>query len=209
MPEDAYVCLFGSEPPYTFEVTYSNRFKPFNARVEKRAKHICFKLSRKWDGIDPDIKKGLYQELLAKLFSVADDTRYMELYRIFVHNMHIAADRIESDPYLVESFNRVNERYFSFDIEMPNLLFGKKTKRTLGSYNFHADTLTISSVLKDGPQEFVDYVMYHELLHKWLKFDYTKRKARHHTSEFKRLEQQFEDYEGVEKRLKRFLNGRS
>ncbi|MGM5488043.1 MAG: SprT-like domain-containing protein [Nanobdellota archaeon] len=207
MPEDAYRSLFSCEPAYTFEVSYSNRFKPFNARVEKRFKHIHFKLSRKWEAVDPEIRTGLYQELLAKLFKLKTDTRLMQLYRIFVHHMHIAADRIDSDPSLVESFQRVTEKY-GFAVDMPNLVFGKKSKRTLGSYNFHSDTLTISSLLSEAPEQLLDYVMYHEVLHKVLKFDHRKRNARHHTAEFRRLESQFEDHRLVEKRLHRFLSGK-
>jgi predicted metal-dependent hydrolase len=77
----------------------------------------------------------------------------------------------------------------------------------LGSYSFNSDAIKFNPVLmKDS--EALDYVMYHELLHKKLKFRSESGRSYHHTPEFKELERRFPNASQIEKRLKMMTSPR-
>ncbi len=200
--DDAYEELFKEKNRrHSLCVKYSGRLKDFNSKVSMSGENIEFHFSRKWKGIDKDIQAGLAQELLCKLFKKKERTMRIGLYRLFVKNMHLLSDKKESDGQLLESFNRVNESYFYGMLEQPNLRFGKESHRTLGSYNFHNDTITVTSLLKGAPDEMIDFIIYHELLHKKLQFDHNKDRTMHHTAEFRKKEKEFRDAEKVDKAI--------
>lgn len=176
---------------YEFSLRYHNKFKPFNANVRYRGKGIHFNLSKKWRKVSEEIQIGLIQELLLKVFKEKRKTMNIELYNIFMKKVHIAVPKTKSDPILEESFHRINEKYFFGMIEKPNLKWGSYSSRKLGSYEYGSDTVTISRILED--EEFlIDYIMYHELLHKKHKFKYKNGRNFHHTKEFKTSEREFE-----------------
>ena len=107
------------------------------------------------------------------------------------------------DPALEKSFDRVNEKYFYGMILKPNLVWGGHNFRSLGSYDYTMDTIRISKIL-EKESELVDYIMYHEMLHKKLKYKESNSRNIHHTSEFKKKEKDF-DVPDIEKRLNLFL----
>jgi predicted SprT family Zn-dependent metalloprotease len=61
----------------------------------------------------------------------------------------------------------------------------------------------ISDVLKKD-MVFLEYVLYHEMLHKKIKFKKSGSRSYHHTKEFKELEAKFYEKD-VEQKLKVFL----
>ena len=129
-------------------------------------------MSKKWKTISKEIQIGLIQSLSLKIFKEKKKTTNIELYNIFMKKIHIAAPKIKFDPTLEKSFHKVNEKYFYGLIEKPNLVWGDFSLRKLGSYEYGSDTITISKVLQN--QGFlIDYIMYHELLHKKHKFKIT------------------------------------
>jgi len=85
---------------------------------------------------------------------------------------------------------------------MPNLEWGNNSKRKLGSYDYHTDTISISKIFLDAEQELLDYLMYHEMLHKKLKFKNKANKSYHHTKEFKEKEKDFEEHKEMERKIK-------
>lgn len=125
----------------------------------------------------------------------------MELYNIFLKKVHVAVPKTKKDSVLEASFLRVNERFFFGVIDIPNLEWGKGIGR-LGSYDFGTDTVSISCVLRED-LDLLDYVMYHELLHKKLKFESKNGKTRSHTRLFREKEKLFPDHAILEKRLSR------
>jgi len=56
-----------------------------------------------------------------------------------------------------------------------------------------------------GAGELLDFVMYHEMLHKKHKFSISGVKSRYHTKEFKEDEKKFGDVKLIEKKLTIFL----
>ena len=115
-------------------------------------------------------------------------------------NLHISIPKITNDPVLEESFNRVNEAYFFGLIERPNLTWHESLRR-LGSYEYGTDAISISRVLSDD-EDLLDYVMYHEVLHKKHKFYNKNGRSFHHTRVFKTMEKKFNNSEEMENRIK-------
>lgn len=201
--EDAYNGLGAGKPlEYICSIKYSGKFRGYNANVRIRGKSLTFGLSRNWKNVSPDIKIGLLQELFCRILGIRKSTAGIELYRIFLKKVHIAVPKDRIDPLLEESFDRVNERYFSGMIEKPNLVWGQKSFRKFGSYDYGADTISISRSLEPNPK-LLDYVMYHEALHKKHKFTSSNGRSRHHTAEFRKSESEFEGAAEMEKMLGR------
>jgi hypothetical protein len=197
------------EKEYNFsgKIKYSGKFRDYNAnvRLNSFSREIYFSLSKNWKSVSPDIKIGLLQELMIKLFKQKNHTISMDLYNTFMKNIHIAAPKLESDPKLVEAFNRINDEYFYGMMEMPNMIWGQNSLRKLGSYQYGSDTVSISRVLDDAPRHLLDYVVYHELLHKKHKFSHKNGRNLHHSPEFRKQEKLYTNQPLVEKELTAYL----
>jgi len=205
---EAYSDLFpGKEPTHGFKLKYSARFNSYNANVYYNRNAMEFRLSKQWKSVSREIRIGLIQTLMLKVFGGKKETMHMDLYNIFLKKIHVTAPKTRSDPMLEASFNYLNQRYFDSMMEMPNLAFGQYSKRKLGSYEYGSDTITISRILSGQP-ELLDYVMYHEMLHKKLKFYTRNSRSYHHTREFKNAEKMFENHDLMEKQLNRFLRSK-
>ena len=67
--EQAYKEIFPTHSEYrSIEITYSAKFKSLNANVKYDINKIIFSLSRDWIEYSEDLRKGLIQHLLLKLF---------------------------------------------------------------------------------------------------------------------------------------------
>jgi len=201
--QEAFTKLFPDKVlNYTSKIKYSGQFKGYNANVLLRSNHLQFKLSKNWRGVNRDIKIGLIQELLAKVMKQKPrKTLNQDLYNIFLKEVHIAVPKTRSHPILKDSFSKVNDKYFYNIIEQPNLVWIESTNR-LGSYDYGADTISISKILEPHP-ELLDYVMYHEILHKKHKFKQSKtgNRSYHHTRAFRQDEKRFENADRLERQL--------
>jgi len=208
--KDAYGKLTNKPFSFTATVKYSKRFSQYNANVRRADRELQFNLSRSWKKVNKEIVIGLLQELLIKILKLPHTkTTNIDLYNSFIKNLHKTSKRIKSDKTLIDSFNRVNGKYFHEIIEMPNLVWGNDTKRKLASYDYHTDNVTVSSLFQNSPQHILDYLVYHELLHKKLQFKNRGGRSIHHSTEFKKLEKQFDNSQEIEKEITRFLNVRS
>jgi len=95
-------------------------------------------------------------------------------------------------------FERVNEAYFGGKLDRPRLTWNKRiTAAKMGHYDFLRDTVTVSVTLDapEVPDYVVDYVMYHELLHKKLGTRAVKGRHYAHTPAFREAERAFAHYE--------------
>ncbi len=200
---------------YRFTIKYSEKFNNYNANVKfyRLQKHVEFHLSRKWQSVSEEIRIGLLQSLLVRLFKKSNTllqttTFEIQLYDLFLKNLHTVAVRKESDVLLISIFNELNEKFFFNVMEMPNLVWGNDNLRKVGTYEYATDTVTISSALVQAPNVLIAYVVYHELLHKKHKFTMKNGKSYHHTPAFKNDEALFEDYQQVEKMLKKYLSSK-
>ena len=203
----AYALLFSeASANYAFDVTYSGRFKPYNASARKERGKIAFRLSREWENTNPEIVIGLLQHLLLRIEKQPQRTTVnIDLYNNFVKNLHKAQIDKRYDPILSESFDRVNAKYLDSILEKPNLVWEGNATRTLATYNFHDDTIRVSTVFKDAPQSVIDFLVYHEALHKLLKYQQKGQRIVHHTRQFRRFEALFDGYKDIDEKIKRHL----
>ena len=111
---------------------------------------------------------------------------------------------------LAVSFSRVNAEYFQGRLTRPKLLWGESfTMRKFGHYDSICDSVVVSSSLDrcDVPAFVVDFLIYHELLHRSMGVAYTNGRRAAHTPAFKRQERAFKLFKEAEAVLSRL--GRS
>jgi len=186
--------------PYMPTIKYSGKFRGFNANIRLRGPKLTVSLSKQWRGVSKDIQIGLIQDLLVRLTKVKANTTNMQLYNAFMRNVHLAVPKTKSDPVLDNAFQKLNNAFFAGMMEKPNFRWMDGT-RTLGHYEYGTDTISISKHLKE-PQ-LLEYVMYHEMLHKKHKFSSTPGRHRHHSKAFRDDEAKFPDAKEMERRLSR------
>ncbi len=99
---------------------------------------------------------------------------------------------------LDQSFNRVNRHYFGGLISRPKLAWSRTlTMRRFGYYQPSRDTLMVSLSLDDPavPAYVIDFVMYHELLHKKLGAAVNNGRRQAHSPDFRAEERKFAEYD--------------
>jgi hypothetical protein len=104
---------------------------------------------------------------------------------------------------------KVNAAYFDETLAVPKLSWSRSiTGRKFGHYNFADDSLMVSASLDstDVPAYVVEYVIYHELLHKKHGVQWQKGRQNVHTPEFKREEKRFVEFDAAEAALKKLAD---
>lgn len=105
---------------------------------------------------------------------------------------------------LGQVFERVNAAYFGGRLERPRLTWNRVlTHSKLGHYQPATDTVMISITLDQAyvPPALIDFVMYHELLHKDLGIAVVNGRRYAHTPAFRERERQFRGYATVQEQL--------
>lgn len=98
---------------------------------------------------------------------------------------------------LEELFNKVNREYFASTLVKPSLCWSQiHTYRKFGHYEPATDRVVISLTLDDAriPEFVVEFVLYHELLHKYHGAKWVNGRRIVHTKQFRQDEQQFKLY---------------
>lgn len=99
-------------------------------------------------------------------------------------------------------FDELNARYFEGGI-VARITWGPRGKRRrsrgsikLGSYTFEDRLIRIHPVLdaQDVPRFFVEWIVYHEMLHEVHDIPVVDGRRKYHTPEFRRAEARFERY---------------
>lgn len=196
----------GQELNKAIQIKYSGKFKPYNANVRYTNEFIHFNLSKEWKTVSKEIQIGLIQSLMVKIFKGQPNTGYRDLYESFIKNLSKYTTATKVDPTLQQSFERVNNQYFDSLMDLPNLEWGSASTSKLGSYEYQTNTISISTIFQDSEEEILDYIMYHEMLHKKFQFKSSNRgRSLHHSNEFKKAEKQFQNVHKVESNLKALL----
>jgi hypothetical protein len=95
---------------------------------------------------------------------------------------------------LQQIFERVNQAHFSGQMEKPNLIWNKTlTHRKFGHYQATNDTVMVSMSLDEAstPVYVIEFIMYHELLHKHLGVLNQGGRSYAHTKTFREAEVRF------------------
>ncbi len=188
-------------------LNYSGHFNNYSANVKYTRTYIEFNVSKLWKEVDSDIQLGLLESLVIRIFKLKNiTTSEMKLYESFMKGLSKYAKKHNYDPELTLSFERVNAKFFNSDIEKPNLVFANESFSKLGSYAYNTDTINISTIFRNLPideQKYLDYVIYHELLHKKHSFNVKNGRHRAHTTAFRNDEAKFSST--IEKELNDWL----
>ncbi len=198
----SYQRLFpNQEFPYQSYLEYNRRLSDFNANLRLRQNILSLHLNLQWKDIDEEIKIGLVQHLLCRVLKKKVHTPNIDLYHNFIKNIPTLTPKTKNDTALEASFQRINQQFFQNQIEQPNLQWGTDSFRKLASYNFHNDTITVSTVFTQARPEILDFLMYHEMLHKSHQFSHHNGRSSFHSPEFKAAEKAYPGQELIEKEI--------
>lgn len=107
-------------------------------------------------------------------------------------------------------FDKVNREYFADTLAKPRLVWSQiHSYRKLGHYEPARDKVVMSSTLDDAkiPEFVVEFILYHELLHKYHGEKWVNNRRMVHTAEFRSDERKFKLYLEVEEWLKKLASG--
>ena len=102
---------------------------------------------------------------------------------------------------LAPSFDRINAAYFGNAMARPRLTWNRTfTGRKFGHYDYIRDTVMVSRTLDspDVPEFVVDFLVYHEVLHKFHGMHWVNGRGYAHTAEFYQTEKKFARYAEAE-----------
>jgi hypothetical protein len=123
----------------------------------------------------------------------------------------IAAETAQGSHYnLDELFERIDREYFGGKMLKPRLVWsGVLSSRKLGHYERTRDRVVMSQILDDRriPRCVVEFVLYHELLHKHHGIKWVNGRCLVHTPEFRHSEGKFRQYQEAESFLKQMAAG--
>ena len=109
---------------------------------------------------------------------------------------------------LDELFDKVNHEYFAGSLAKPRLAWSRiNTYRKLGHYQSARDRVVMSLTLDRAniPGFVVEFVLYHELLHKYYGAKWVRGRKMVHTKEFRVSESQFKSYNEASKWLDKLV----
>ncbi|HEY0004758.1 MAG TPA: SprT-like domain-containing protein [Pyrinomonadaceae bacterium] len=95
-------------------------------------------------------------------------------------------------------FDRLNRKYFDGQLEKPTLTWSqRRTRRILGHHDAAHETIVVSKTLDSSevPEWFVEYILYHEMLHIKHPARVINGRRYYHTNAFRSEEQRFAYYQ--------------
>jgi len=182
-------------------------------------RHIKIVLNEAFIGAPPIVLKDLIylsiekreQKKLDKIRQYSRQPAFMRQYEtLYLHQKRIKAPE-GSSINLLEVFKRVNKEYFEDSLSQPRLGWSsRKSLKTFGRYQIDTDTLVISKSLDSSqiPAYVIDFVMYHELLHKQLGAVRQNGRMKAHTSNFRAAEKHFQFYQEASTFLEKLAQSR-
>jgi hypothetical protein len=215
---DAFRQLAGNRPVPAIEV----RFYPYaglHHTIRLRSGRVFVRLSDICKDTSPTVLRALAFLLVARLlgkripdvhnrvyqdYSVTPDVmRASDLARRRRGRKFISS--AQGEVYNLEKmFAKLNRRHFDSELKKPTLTWSqRRTRNILGHHDRVYDTVTISKTLdsRDVPEWFVEYILYHELLHMKHPARLINGRRYYHTSAFRNDERRFPHYEEAQKWL--------
>lgn len=157
-----------------------------NAPPEVVRAVVCMVVQKK----SPD-----YQNLIRD-YGLSDD--FLEVVTALELTTTSIEDFTRGQTYDLEKvFHRVNTTYFGGKMARPKLMWNRVlTTSRMGHYDLFRDVVMVSITLDapDVPEYVVDYVMYHELLHKQMGVTINNGRRNVHPPEFRAAERRFQQY---------------
>ncbi|HEX8559385.1 MAG TPA: SprT-like domain-containing protein [Pyrinomonadaceae bacterium] len=184
-----------------------------NHTIRLRSGRVYVRLSDIFKGAPPNVQKALAFILVSKLLRRRSAPPYYQrVYRDYAFSPEVlrASDlaRRQRGRKVVSSaqgsvydlgrmFQRLNQRYFGGGLGQPTLTWSQRRTRTiLGHHDGVHDTIVISKTLdsENVPEWFVEYILYHEMLHIKHPARLINGRRYYHTKAFRADEQRFPRY---------------
>ena len=194
--------------------------------IRVRAGRVFVRISDLLQSAPPEVIRALAFLLVARLLTRKAPRNEERIYRAYAFSPQIlrASDlaRKQRGRKLVSSaigrvydleklFSRLNRRYFDRQIDKPTLTWSRRRARSiLGHHDAAHDTITISKTLdsKDVPEWFVEYILFHEMLHIKHPARIINGRRYYHTAAFRAEEQRYPGYEQAQEWLDRVVRKR-
>jgi hypothetical protein len=225
--EQIYTRVFRTLRPRTAVPLIAVRFRKYanaNSRIRLSQGELAVDISDLLQDAPAPVQEALASILIAKLFKRTPDSDWMARYRRYLNRADMRRGltllkrergrKSYRDPKgkaydLCELFEQLNGEHFGGLMARPELGWSLRvSKTTLGHYDPCHHVIVLSSLLDSpaAPEIAVRYVLFHEMLH--LRYPTEHKGARRcvHTSDFKRAERAFPDYEIGKKKLQEFLD---
>jgi hypothetical protein len=198
------------------------KFYPYaglNHTIRLRSGRVYVRISDIFKSAPRDVHRALAFILVAKLLSRRTPDVHERAYRDYAYSPQIlrASDiarrrrgrKIISTSRgrvydLEKIFSRLNRLYFDKSLEKPVLTWSqRRTRRILGHHDPVHKTIVISKTLdgRDMPEWFVEYIVYHEMLHIKHPARLINGRRYYHTNAFRSEEQRFPYYDQAQQWL--------
>ena len=191
--------------------------------IRVRAGRVFVRLSDLLQTAPPEVLRALAFLLVARLLSRRAPRDQERIYRSYAFSPQVlrASDiarrqrgrkvisTANGQVYDLERiFSRLNRRYFAGEIEKPVLTWSQRRARSiLGHHDAAHDTITISKTLdsREVPEWFVEYIVFHEMLHIKHPARIIDGRRYYHTAAFRAEEQRFRRYRKAQEWLDRVV----
>ena len=195
------------------------RFYPYAGlrhTIRIRSGQVYVRLSDLLKGCPPEVTRALAFVLVARLLGKKVPEAHERTYRDYsmtpdiMRSSDIARRRrgrkvistAQGRTYdLDKMFAKLNRLYFDSTLVKPTLTWSqRKTRNVLGHHDRVYDTITISKSLDSRliPDWFVEYILYHEMLHIKHEARMINGRRYYHTAEFRIDERRFARYEDAQ-----------
>lgn len=217
---DAFRQLGGNRKIPSIEV----RFYPYaglHHTIRLRSGRVYVRLSDICKAAPPDVLRALAFILVARLLGKRAPDIHDRAYRDYsvtpeaMRSSDLARRRrgrkmissARGEVYDLEKiFSKLNRRYFDSQLEKSVITWSRrKTRSILGHHDRVHDTITISKTLDstEVPEWFVEYILYHEMLHIKHPARLINGRRYYHTAAFRLDERRFTRYDDAQAWLER------
>src|ERR1044072_4968235 len=215
---DAFRHMGGNRGVPAIEV----RFYPYAGlrhTIRLRSGRVYVRLSDICKDAPPEVVRALAWLLVARLLGKKVPTIHDRVYREYsltpavMRSSDLARrgrgrkmiSSAQGEVYdLDRMFAKLNRRYFDGEIPKPTITWSqRRTRSILGhhDHNFHSITISKTLASHDVPEWFVEFILYHEMLHIKPPARLIKGRRYYHTSAFRLGERRFPYYEQAQKWL--------
>lgn len=187
-------------------------YSRIKSTIRIKADSIHLRISTILRGAPPAVLRALIHILLTRAHGQKPRQADLHLYNTYITGAEIkaklAAPHVKTSRPgpcgrcfdLREIFTRVNQDLFQGRLSWPRLSWSaRESRRRLGFFDICADMVVISRTLDhpDVPAQVVEFIMYHELLHRVLPIERKNGRRQFHSPHFRSLEKNFPEYEAV------------
>ena len=205
------------------------RFYPYAGlrhTIRVRSGQVYVRLSDLIKDCPPEVMRSLAFVLVARLLGKKVPAVHERVYRDYsltpevmrssdIARRHRGRKMISSaqgNVYDLEKlFSKLNRRYFDSGLQKPTLTWSqRKTRSILGHHDRVYETITISKSLDSVqvPDWFVEFILYHEMLHIKHAARMINGRRYYHTSAFRLDERRFARYEDAQRWLEQVARQR-